>query len=205
MILPSGITLVRGYLSSVEQKRLDDEIESVVALAPYFVPRMWDGTPFKVRCTNMGPLGWCADEINGYHYSPVHLVTGNPWPPITPTPLAAWRDFVSDVEPECCLVNDYAFRDRLGMHPDDTEDALQFPVVSVAVGSSCLFRIGGFRRDDPSEIVVLHAGDALVLGGESRLRFHGVEELRGRNRKSCTLRRVTQPHCMSEGCSTDHG
>ncbi len=75
------------------------------------------------------------------------------------------------------------------------------PVVSVSLGDTCLFRLGGTERRDPTRSFRLASGDVLVLGGDSRLAFHGVDRLypgtstllRGGGRINLTLRRVTKP------------
>jgi len=74
-------------------------------------------------------------------------------------------------------------------------------VVSLSLGDTCLFRIGGTRRGDPTRSFPLSSGDALVLGGAARLAFHGVDRimpgtstlLPEGGRINLTLRRVTRP------------
>ena len=64
-----------------------------------------------------------------------------------------------------------------------------------------MFRIGGTKRSDPTRTIRLASGDALVLGGEARLAFHGVDRivpgtstlLPEGGRINLTLRRVTLP------------
>jgi DNA oxidative demethylase len=73
-------------------------------------------------------------------------------------------------------------------------------VVSLSLGDTCLFRVGGMRRNDPTRSLHLTSGDALVLGAEARLAFHGVDRimpgtstlLSQGGRINLTLRRVTQ-------------
>ena len=50
-------------------------------------------------------------------------------------------------------------------------------MVSLSLGDTCLFRIGGTKRSDPTRTFRLASGDALVLGGEARLAFHGVDRI----------------------------
>jgi alkylated DNA repair protein (DNA oxidative demethylase) len=62
-----------------------------------------------------------------------------------------------------------------------------------------VFRVGGRSRNDPTRSFRLASGDAVVLGGESRLIFHGVDRVVGATssllpeggRINLTLRRVT--------------
>ena len=73
------------------------------------------------------------------------------------------------------------------------------PVVSLSLGDACLFRIGGTRREGSTRSFRLASGDAVVLGGEARLAFHGVDRiipgtstlLAEGGRINLTLRRVT--------------
>ena len=42
------------------------------------------------------------------------------------------------------------------------------------IGPPCLFLLGGLSKSDPAVPILLSSGDVLVIGGASRLRFHGV-------------------------------
>jgi DNA oxidative demethylase len=158
------------------------------------------GKAFSVRMTNCGPLGWVADQA-GYRYQPRHPVSGAPWPPIPELLLAAWSALAPDAPPpQACLVNVYDAAARMGLHQDRDEDDLAAPVVSLSLGDSCLFRVGGVERKAPTRSFRLHSGDAIVIGGASRLAFHGVDKLypgtstllAGGGRINVTMRRVTR-------------
>ena len=103
--------------------------------------------------------------------------------------------------PEACLVNFYSDDAKMGLHQDRDEQELAAPVVSVSLGDDCLFRVGGTRRDDRTLSFKLRSGDVVVLGGEGRLAFHGVDRiypmtstlLKNGGRINLTLRRVTRP------------
>jgi alkylated DNA repair protein (DNA oxidative demethylase) len=159
------------------------------------------GAPFSVRMTNCGPLGWVSDT-GGYRYQPHHPATGTAWPPMPASVLAAWHDLAAYPHPpQACLINVYAPEARMGLHQDRDELDFAAPVVSLSLGQSCLFRIGGTRRGDPTRSFRLASGDALVLAGEARLAFHGVDRLirdtstllPDGSRINLTLRRVTKP------------
>lgn len=197
--LADGIALYPGHLTAAEQAALLAEVAAVIAQAPLFVPRMpRTGKPFSVRMTNCGPLGWVSDET-GYRYQPTHPVTGDPWPPIPERLLALWRDVGAPAEPEACLVNHYAAGARLGLHQDSDEKTFDAPVVSVSLGDTAVFRIGGTTRKGPTRSVRLASGDVVVFGGPSRLAFHGIDRVlagssrlvAGGGRINLTLRRVT--------------
>jgi DNA oxidative demethylase len=198
----SGLRLVPGYLDRPAQSRLLDELHEAMRRAPLYTPRMpKSGHPMSVRMTNCGPLGWVTDE-RGYRYQPLHPETGVPWPPIPDTALQAWRALAGyPYPPECCLVNVYGPAARMGLHQDRDEQDFAAPVVSLSLGDTCLFRIGGTTRKEPTRTLRLTSGDALVLGGQARLAFHGVDRimpgtstlLADGGRINVTLRRVTPP------------
>jgi alkylated DNA repair protein (DNA oxidative demethylase) len=157
------------------------------------------GRPFSVRMSNCGPLGWMSDE-NGYRYARTHPVTGRPWPPIPGMLYAVWDELAQYPHPpEACLINFYGPNAKMGLHQDRDEDDFAAPVVSLSLGDSCLFRVGGLKRGDPTQSLRLASGAAIVLGGEARLAFHGVDRVAAGTstllveggRINLTLRRVT--------------
>lgn len=197
-----GLRIVPGYLDRAAQTALRDALQHVFARAPLYTPRMpKTGRPMSVRMTNCGPLGWVTDE-RGYRYQATHPETGEPWPPMPDVLLDAWRKLAGyDDAPEACLVNVYGPDAKMGLHQDRDEQDFNAPVVSLSLGDTCLFRIGGTKRSDPTHSVRLASGDAVVLGGDARLAFHGVDRimlgtstlLPEGGRINLTMRRVTRP------------
>jgi alkylated DNA repair protein (DNA oxidative demethylase) len=55
--------------------------------------------------------------------------------------------------------------------------AAGIPIVSVSLGDAARFVVGGLSRRDPTSAVILHSGDVLVMGGPSRLRYHGLTRI----------------------------
>lgn len=89
---------------------------------------------------------------------------------------AGWTDpFV----PEAGIVNFYQPGDSLTGHVDRSEKNMSAPLVSVSLGASCIFLLGGPSRDDPVTPMVLHSGDVVILTGKSRTFFHGVPKILG--------------------------
>ncbi|MCJ2090699.1 alpha-ketoglutarate-dependent dioxygenase AlkB [Methylobacterium sp. E-005] len=176
--LAPGLIHHPGFLDPAARQRLADEVAAGLDAAPPFVPRMpRTGKPFSVRMSNAGPLGWVSDR-NGYRYQTMHPETGRPWPAIPPTALAAWTTLAGyPAPPEACLINLYDPAARMGLHQDRDEADFSAPVVSLSLGAPALFRFGGLRRADPTRSIRLLAGDAIVIGGASRLIFHGVDRL----------------------------
>jgi len=197
-----GVRFHPGYLDRRAQEALREAVRAVVRSAPLFVPRMpRSGKPMSVQMSNCGPLGWVTDE-RGYRYQATHPETGTPWPPMPDIILKAWHDLAAyPYPPQACLINFYAPSARMGLHQDKDEQDFAAPVVSLSLGDTALFRVGGLKRGDPTSSVRLASGDAVVLGGEGRLAFHGVDRilpgtstlLPQGGRINLTLRRVTKP------------
>ena len=196
----AGLRIYPGYFDRAAQTELLAATYNVLASAPLFTPRMpKSGRPFSVRMSNCGSLGWTSDE-RGYRYQPTHPVTGRPWPPMPEPLIALWRDVAQYADlPEACLINFYDRTAKMGLHQDRDEADFDAPVVSISLGDDCLFRIGGRQRRNPTKSVRLSSGDVLVLGGDARLAFHGVDRiypatsslLADGGRINLTLRRVT--------------
>lgn len=195
----SGAWHLPGCLSATGQRRLLDAVSEVVAAAPFTVPRMpRSGRPFSVHMTNCGELGWVSDEA-GYRYQAHHPETGRSWPAMPPMLGDLWVALTGhDRPPEACLINLYRGKARLGLHRDEDEEDLTAPVLSISLGDTGLFRIGGLKRKDQTTRLELESGDVVILGGAARLAFHGIDRILpgtsdlvpGGGRINLTLRRV---------------
>lgn len=202
-VLPKGVRHMPDFLDREAQEAIVADIRDVVQNAPLYTPVMpRSGKPMSVRMTNCGSLGWVTDQDRGYRYQALHPVTGQPWPPIPGRLLRIW-EAVSGYPhpPEACLVNFYGEDAKMGLHQDRDETEFAAPVVSISLGDTCLFRVGQTRRDGRTTSFQLRSGDVVVLGGEGRLAFHGVDRiypststlLKNGGRINLTLRRVTLP------------
>ncbi|MBO6638659.1 MAG: alpha-ketoglutarate-dependent dioxygenase AlkB [Roseitalea sp.] len=201
--LPAGVRHIPGALDPQAQAELVDDIRAVVSQAPLFVPVMpRTGKPMSVRMSNCGPLGWVTDKERGYRYQPTHPVTGAPWPAMPARLLALWAELAGYPHPpEACLINFYAPETKMGLHQDRDEADFDAPVLSISLGDDCLFRVGGPERGGKTSSLRLVSGDIIVLGGASRLAYHGVDRiypgtsmlLEKPGRINLTLRRVTLP------------
>ncbi|HRX35244.1 MAG TPA: alpha-ketoglutarate-dependent dioxygenase AlkB [Aestuariivirga sp.] len=197
-----GLRYFPGYLDRNAQKGLADTLREAVKSSPLVQPVMpRTGRPFTVRMSNLGSLGWVSDRA-GYRYQPVHPDTGKPWPPIPEMVLEIWRKLSGYAhDPEACLVNYYREGAKMGLHRDEDEDDFSAPVVSISLGDTAVFRIGGEERGGKTETLKLSSGDVLVMGGPSRLCYHGIDRvlsgtsslLKDGGRINLTLRRVTRP------------
>jgi alkylated DNA repair protein (DNA oxidative demethylase) len=200
MPLP-GFRLLPGFLDAAQQRAMVDAVLAVLDAAPVYHARMpKTGQPLSVAMSNAGPLGWYTDKDGGYRYVAQHPETGRPWPAIPNCVLAVWRSVAPAApEPEACLINLYRGAARMGLHQDRDEADFSAPVVSISLGDAALFRLGGTSRKDRTRAFRLSSGDVLVLGGDARLAFHGIDRViagssrlvPGGGRLNLTLRRVT--------------
>lgn len=200
--MQNGLQYHQARLDRLVQDALVLSLREAVAEAPLFTPVMpKTGKPFSVRMTNLGPLGWVSDRA-GYRYQPLHPETGKPWPPMPDMLLELWQQVSGYPHPpQACLVNFYSGTARMGLHQDRDEEDLAAPVVSVSLGDSALFRVGGTERGGRTQSFKLASGDVIVLGGASRLAYHGIDKiypgtstlLKGGGRINLTLRRVGKP------------
>ncbi len=200
-----GFRHLQGYFPHSEQVALVNMVYGILLESPLYRPKMpRSGKPFSVQMTNCGQLGWVSDKAGGYRYQAMHPQTGRPWPKMPDLLLALWANVAEWAgEPEACLINYYANGTKLGSHVDADEEETQAPVVSISLGDDAVFHVGGVKRTDPKTRIVLKSGDVVVLGGEARLAYHGIDKinagtsalLKEGGRFNLTLRRVT-PHIM---------
>lgn len=171
-----GFTLFDGFLDHAAQEAMLQDVRTIVSAAPLVRPMTPWGKPMSVGMTSAGRLGWVTGK-GGYTYSPRHE-SGLPWPPIPDSILNVWRA-VSGWRgtPDCCLVNFYREGAKMGLHRDADEGTFDAPVVSISLGDPARFRMGGLARKDKTQAVTLNSGDVMVMGGPSRLAYHGVDRI----------------------------
>ncbi|HYG28100.1 MAG TPA: alpha-ketoglutarate-dependent dioxygenase AlkB [Caulobacteraceae bacterium] len=194
----AGFRLLPEYLNKTEQAALVQAVMDAAEAAPFYRPVTPGGKPMSVEMTGFGPLVWVSDK-GGYRYEDRHPVTGERWPPMPPRLLEMWADLCDPATPpDACLVNLYREGAKMGLHQDQDEADFGFPVLSVSLGDTAVFRIGGTARGGPTRSVRLASGDVCVLGGEARLAFHGIDRIisgssrlvPGGGRINLTLRRA---------------
>ena len=169
----SGFRFVPGFLDRPAQEALLVALRSVLALAPPYTPRMpKSGKPLSVRMTNCGPLGWVTDEA-GYRYQPLHPETGAAVAGDARSRARglARRSPAIPHAPESCLINYYGPGAKMGLHQDRDERDFAAPVVSLSLGDTCLFRIGGTQtqRSDPRPAPCLRRCRGARRRGAARL------------------------------------
>ncbi|HLZ82197.1 MAG TPA: alpha-ketoglutarate-dependent dioxygenase AlkB [Caulobacteraceae bacterium] len=193
-----GFRLFAGCLSAETQRALADAVFLAAEDAPFYRPMTPMGRPMSVEMTNFGTLGWVTDAA-GYRYERCHPLTGRLWPVMPQALLDLWRALSgAPADADCCLVNLYRDSARMGLHQDRDEADFSFPVLSVSLGDTAVFRLGGTTRKAASRTLRLASGDVCLLGGEARLAFHGVDRIiagssrlvAGGGRLNLTLRRA---------------
>ncbi len=173
----TGFRLLPGRLSPEAQSQLLAQVLAGAEQAPFVHQVTPGGKPMSVAMTSFGPLGWTTDA-RGYRYEPRHPSTGQPWPDIPQVLLDLWSELADpQVPPDACLINFYDARAKMALHQDRDEADFQFPVLSVSLGDTAVFRIGGLKRSDPTHSMKLSSGDVCLLAGEARLLHHGVDRI----------------------------
>lgn len=194
----TGLRLLPGALDQDAQQALLAEVMARVETAPFVRQATPGGKTMSVAMTSFGALGWTSDRA-GYRYEPRHPQTGAPWPDIPQALLDLWAELADPATPpDACLVNFYDAQARMSLHQDRDEADFGFPVLSVSLGDTAVFRVGGLKRGDPTRSLRLASGDVCLLAGESRLIHHGIDRILpgssrlipGGGRINLTLRRA---------------
>jgi len=198
--LSDGIVLLHRFAQDVGNALLAD-IQDICTQAPFRHMRTPGGRQLSVANTSCGKCGWISD-VHGYRYSDIDLISGKHWPDMpdslmTLATSAAREANYSDFQPDSCLINRYQAGTGLSLHQDIDERDFQQPIVSVSLGMSATFLLGGSQRKDKTRKLLLEHGDVLVWGGVARKIFHGIAPLKegshpvlGKQRINLTFRRA---------------
>lgn len=173
-----GFAIFKNALPPKTQEDIVSALRGLLRIAPLFRPVTPSGKQMSVRMTSAGRYGWVSDKTRGYRYDAMHPL-GTPWPEIPENILDIWRHHVGpDKLPDCCLINFYGPDTKMGLHQDRDEADFSWPVLSVSLGDDALFRMGGRDRRDGTDSIWLASGDVVVMGGEARLAYHGIDRIR---------------------------
>ncbi|MDI1259009.1 DNA oxidative demethylase AlkB [Aquabacterium sp.] len=177
--LAEGFFMLSAFIDTAP---LLAQIELIATEAMFRHMQVGGGKHMSVAMSNCGPWGWTSSS-SGYQYSHTDPLTQRPWPSMPPSFMALAQAAAAaagfdDFEPDACLINRYARGAALGVHQDRDERDLGQPIVSVSIGATATFQLGGLKRSESLRSLPLHDGDVLVWGGPSRLRFHGVKALK---------------------------
>jgi alkylated DNA repair protein (DNA oxidative demethylase) len=175
-----GAVHLPGFLSLERQLALVAACRALMdGPVPAYVPIVRGGGHMHVRMLCLG-RHWNGKT---YRYEAARSDYDNlPVPPLPAVFAEVARQMAAaagmTVEPDICIINYYARDGRMGLHQDkdESESSLSagVPVVSVSLGDTARFLLGGLRRRDAVTAVMLESGDGFVFGGPARLRHHGV-------------------------------
>ena len=181
--LAEGMVLFQSRLSSAEQQEMWHLCRTLSeGPVPMYTPTVRGGRKMSVGMLCLG-LHW-----NGltYKYETSRSdFDGLPVPKI-PSQFAEIATSSAEeagfmLQPDVCIMNYYAGTAKMGVHQDKDERpetlAAGIPIVSVSLGDEARFVVGGLSRRDPTSPLMLKSGDVLVMGGPSRLRYHGVTRI----------------------------
>src|SRR5215217_6613252 len=208
---PSGFVLLPGRLDAGAQAELVAEVLAAAEQAPFHRQVTPGGKPMSVEMTGLGQLSWGTDA-RGNRYEPAPPLTGKPWPAIPRILLDLWAELAdAAIPPDSCLVNRYGETAKMGLHRDEDEADYGFPVLSVSLGDTAIFRLGGLKRTDPTRSLRLTSGDVCLLAGQARLAYHGIDRILpgssrvvpGGGRLNLTLRRAAPAPALAAGTTAD--
>jgi alkylated DNA repair protein (DNA oxidative demethylase) len=191
-IAPGAVLLCGFALPFADE--LVAALEEVAAAAPFrHMTTPW-GAAMSVAMTNCGEAGWLSDR-GGYRYDRIDPSTGRPWPAMPAcfrllATGAADRAGYPGFAPDVCLINRYTPGTRLSLHQDKDERDFAQPIVSVSLGLPATFQFGGPQRRNPVRRLLVRHGDVVVWGGEARLAYHGVAELKDGEHQPLGGRRI---------------
>ncbi len=181
--LSPGLYHLPGCLSLDEQIRLASRcLELGRGGVGLYTPTVRGGAKMRLEMLCLGrhwnPLTYRYESTRSDY-------DGRPVPPLPDDFRSLARQVAAsvgfDFEPDICIMNLYRDDGRLGLHQDKDERAetiaAGIPIVSLSLGHTARFIVGGTRRKDAVRPVLLQSGDGFVMGGPSRLRYHGVNRV----------------------------
>jgi DNA oxidative demethylase len=181
-VAPGAVHLAH-YLPPARQRALAEECRALLdGDVPGYVPTVRGGGKMHVRMLCLG-RHWNGQT---YRYEPTRTdFDGRPAPPLPATFRALAGELAAaagmSLDADLCILNYYDAGGRMGLHQDKDESerslAAGIPVVSVSIGDTARFLLGGTKRRDPVSAFPLASGDGFVFGGPSRLRYHGVSRI----------------------------
>jgi DNA alkylation damage repair protein AlkB len=178
-IYPGAVLLPR-FLSPDEQRELVEQCREIgTGPTGWYVPTVRGGGQMRVRMVCLG-RHWNART---YRYEARRADHDGRLAPPLPPELSSIAVRIAEaagmqLTPDVCILNYYDAAGKMGLHQDKDErpETLEAgtPIVSLSLGDTAKFLVGGLSRRDSKAMVPLASGDGFVLGGQSRLRFHGV-------------------------------
>ena len=181
--IAEGLTLFQSRLRPDSQRELWQQCRELSSgPVPMYTPTVRGGRKMSVGMLCLGKH-WNGltytyeDARSDYDKLRVPPIP----PPFAEIARAAAADAGFEMSPDLCIMNFYGADAKMGVHQDKDERpetiAAGIPIVSVSLGDAARFVIGGLSRRDPTSAVILRSGDVFIMGGPSRLRYHGVTRI----------------------------
>ncbi|WP_396586986.1 alpha-ketoglutarate-dependent dioxygenase AlkB [Bermanella sp. R86510] len=195
-----GIFQIKHLANS---QTLLQEIDHIQNQSPFRHMTTPMGHAMKVATTNCGLYGWISTP-QGYGYSATDPLTGKSWPSLPNSIITLAHEALECCHlprftPDACLINKYAIGTSMGRHQDKDEANFAFPIISVSIGLPAIFQVVGVKRQGKAKYYTVEDGDIMILSGESRLFYHGVNQVKAdplnptlKHRYNLTLRQ-SQP------------
>merc|ERR1712000_123334 len=131
----------------------------------------------------MNKLRWVT---LGYHYNWTTNIYENTPDRISPFPEeivelckkhAFWCGNKT-YEPQAGIINYYHInQSMMKAHQDESEFTFDEPILSYSIGNSCIFLLGDTSTDISPLPIFMRSGDLMVMGGSSRVYYHGVARI----------------------------
>ncbi len=181
-VVPGAFHLPGALATDLQRSLTARCLELIDGAVPAYVPVVRGGGRMHVRMLCLG-RHW-----NGatYQYEPTRSDHDRLAVPPIPDDFVAVAMAIAarvgmTIEPDICIVNHYDADGRMGLHQDKDESpaslARGIPVVSISLGDTARFLLGGLKRRDAVAPILLESGDAFVFGGAARLIYHGVSRI----------------------------
>ncbi|OMJ14561.1 Alpha-ketoglutarate-dependent dioxygenase alkB [Smittium culicis] len=78
---------------------------------------------------------------------------------------------------EAGVINYYGLNSTLLAHVDKSENNMEAPLISISLGCSCIYLVGGDTKQDTLTPILLRSGDIIASCGASRTSYHGVPRI----------------------------
>jgi len=183
--LRPGMVLLKGFVKP------EDQVEIIrtcwqLGMGPggFYRPSYKNGAKLNLWMMSLGK-NW---DLTTRSYGPTRPFDGAQAPAIPEalkTIAQAANSTVSEfpqIDPDICIVNYYTNSGKLGLHQDKDESKSSInqglPFISISIGDTAEFMFGDTRDKGKATKIDLESGDVLILGGESRLLFHGISHVK---------------------------
>tara|TARA_R110001592_G_scaffold64009_1_gene196532 strand:+ start:102546 stop:103205 length:660 start_codon:yes stop_codon:yes gene_type:complete len=172
------VHILRGFALPYVDGMMELITKQIKAQSPLRYMTTPGGYSMSVAMTSCGQRGLTISRF-GYQYTEIDPLTNQHWPEMPATFMAlahaaANQANFASFTPDSCLINEYQAGAKMSLHQDKDEADLSAPIVSVSLGVSATFLLGGFTRQEKTVRIALHHGDVMVWGRSDRMRFHGI-------------------------------